>query len=78
MGVTNDRHPHADKTIRIANEVDSMGDVNITSHGQKGGITAQNVGGSAKPPKDSGWVKWGVIAAVTAAVIAAMTFYFQS
>jgi hypothetical protein len=57
-----------------------MGDINITSHGQQGGVTAQNVTQSTETPpverlRDSGWVRWGTIAAIVAVVVAVITLY---
>lgn len=58
-----------------------MADVKVTSHGQKGGITAQNVtatsSGQTGAPKDSAWVRWGTIAGVVSAVLAGLTYYIM-
>ena len=57
-----------------------MADINITSHGQKGGITAQSVVAGApksKAPKDSAWVRWGTIGGLISAVLAVLAFSFN-
>lgn len=67
--------------LRVADSytIRAMGDTNITSHGQKGGITAHTVNSSthttSAPAKEPWWARWGTIATIVATVLAALTFY---